>query len=433
MTSPLKLTASGRLTRSTRLVLSIVMPFLLAVFATVTATGLGTLAPDRPSIAPVGREALSRYLSDAVAHGDVPGVVAIVVGQDGVLYQGTAGKLDVGRGIAMPADAIFRIASMTKPITTVAAMMLVEAGTLRLDDPVSKYLPDFKNRQVLMTPDAAAGHDATRPAAREMTIRHLMTHTSGIGYAWSSPVVARLTAGDRDKEPMLPLLHDPGARWTYGASTRVLGQVVEKIAGQPFDAFLNARILGPLKMADTAYAVPAQKLTRVATVHSRSGSTLVERPNTAAQQSPVRGDGGLYSTAHDYGVFLQMLLNGGSFGGATLLRPSSVAMMGENQIGAVTVEEQPAADPAMSRPYPLGAGHDKFGLGFQIAAADPRYATLRSPGSLSWAGIDNTHFWIDPARHIAAVFLVQVLPFYDEASIRTLRGFEAQVYQALKN
>ena len=401
-------------------------------FAVVAVTESGAASPDRPAITSAGRDGLSRFLSDAVARGDVPGVVAIVVGKDGVLYQGAAGKLDVARGTAMPADAIFRIASMTKPVTTVAAMMLVEAGTLGLDDPVSRYLPEFKNRQVLVTPDASAGHDATRAPAREITVRHLMSHTSGIGYAWSSPVVARLVAGDRDKEPAIPLLHDPGARWTYGASTRVLGQIVEKISGQPLDAFFNARILGPLEMVDTAYAVPAQKLARVATVHSRATGTLVERPNAATQQSPIRGDGGLYSTAHDYGVFLQMLLNGGSLGSATLLRPSSVTMMGQNQIGAVTVDEQPAADPGLTRPYPLGAGRDKFGLGFQIAAADPRFAALRSPGSLSWAGLNNTHFWIDPARHVAAVFLVQVLPFYDEASIRTLRGFEGLVYQSLQ-
>jgi methyl acetate hydrolase len=429
MTWPEPLVASVRSTRRFR---SIAMLILPAVFGAVMLDGLGAASPDRPSIAPAGRDALSRFLSDAVARGDVPGVVAVVVGKDGVLYQGAAGKLDVARGMAMPVDAIFRIASMTKPVTTVAAMMLVEAGTLGLDDPVSKYLPDFKNRQVLVSPDASAGHDATRGPTREMTIRHLMSHTSGIGYAWSSPVVARLVAGDRDKEPAIPLLHDPGARWTYGASTRVLGQIVEKLSGQPLDAFFNARILGPLKMADTAYAVPAQKLARVATVHTRATGTIVERPNAATQQAPVRGDGGLYSTARDYGVFLQMLLNGGSLGGATLLRPSSVTMMGQNQIGTVAVEEQPAADPTLTRPYPLGAGRDKFGLGFQIAAVDPRYAALRSPGSLSWAGLNNTHFWIDPTRHIAAVFFVQVLPFYDEASIRTLRGFEGLVYQSLQ-
>jgi methyl acetate hydrolase len=159
---------------------------------------------------------------------------------------------------------------------------------------------------------------------------------------------------------------------------------------------------------------------------------LVEQPNTPVQQSPVNGEGGLYSTARDYGVFLQMLLNGGSLHTVKLLGAKSVAMMGANQIGSVVVDEQPAADPARTRPFPLGAGRDKFGLGFQIAVRDERYAKLRNPGSLSWAGINNTHFWIDPDSHIAAVVLIQVLPFYDEACIRVLREFEELVYRQVR-
>jgi len=144
------------------------------------------------------------------------------------------------------------------------------------------------------------------------------------------------------------------------------------------------------------------------------------------------GDGGLYSTARDYATFIQMLLNGGTRHGTRFLSERSIRMMGENQIGSIVVEEQPAADPLRTRPYPLGAGRDKFGFGFQIAMKDPRYAKYRSEGSLSWAGIDNTHFWIDPSRHIGVVWLAQVLPFYDEACIRSLRGFEELVYQQLR-
>ena len=180
-----------------------------------------------------------------------------------------------------------------------------------------------------------------------------------------------------------------------------------------------------------AFAVPSANLSRVVTVHSRTDGKLSEQPNAAAQQAPVRGDGGLYSTAQDYGTFIQMLLNEGTLKGTRFLSERSVQMMRENQIGAVVVEEQPAADGLRSRPYPLGAGRDKFGLGFQIAMKDPRYAKYRSEGSLSWAGIDNTHFWIDPKRHIGAVWLSQVLPFYDDACIRSLRGFEEVVYRYL--
>jgi CubicO group peptidase (beta-lactamase class C family) len=264
-----------------------------------------------------------------------------------------------------------------------------------------------------------------------VTIRHLMTHTSGLGYGWSSPIVSRLTQNVREKEAAIPLLHDPGDRWTYGTSTRVLGQVVEKITGQPLDAFFRDRIFGPLRMNDTFYAVPPGKVSRVATVHRRDEGRLVEQPNAPVQQAPVNGEGGLYSTARDYGSFLRMLLNDGTLGGVTLLRAKSVRMMGENQIGSVVVGEQPAADPTRTKPFPLGAGRDKFGLGFQIAARDERYAALRRPGSLSWAGINNTHFWIDPAAGIGAVVLVQVLPFYDETCIRVLRGFEELVYRHL--
>lgn len=405
--------------------------FVWAVFVMLAAL-ISVRADDRPAISKDGEAALSRQLSTAVDRGDVPGVVALVVGPDGVLYQGSAGRQDVARNVEMKPDVLFRIASMTKPVTTVAVLMLVEGGRLSVDDPVSKYLPNFKDRPVLSSFNAATGAYETRPAKREVTIRHLLTHTSGVGYGWSSPVVARLIGNDRDKETELPLLFEPGDKWTYGASTRVLGQVVEKVSGQPLDVFLRDRILKPLGMNDTAFAVPAGNVSRVATVHSRTDGKLVEQPNTPVQQAPVRGDGGLYSTARDYGTFLQMLLNGGTLHGTRLLSDRSVRMMGENQIGTVVVEEQPAADPLRSRPYPLGAGHDKFGFGFQIAAKDPRYAKYRSEGSLSWAGIDNTHFWIDPNRHIGAVWMTQVLPFYDEACIRSLRGFEELVYQNLR-
>jgi len=388
-------------------------------------------APARPLISAAGKTALSQYLSAAVDRDDVPGVVTLVVDREGVLYEGAAGKLDVARRVDMPADALFRIASMTKPITSVAVMMLVEAGKLGLDDPVSKYLPEFENRQVISTFNPADGTYESRPAKRAITIRHLMAHTSGIGYAFSNPIVARLLQGTQQSETELPLLHDPGDKWTYSASTRVLGQVVEKISSQPLDVFLRNRIFEPLKMADTSYVVSPEKLPRVVTVHRRMDDKLVEQPNTPTQEAPVRGDGGLYSTARDYGTFLQMLLNGGSLHAAKLLGEKSVRMMGENQIGAIVVEEQPAADPGRTRPFPLGAGRDKFGLGFQIAVRDERYAKLRSPGSLSWAGINNTHFWIDPNRHIAVVVLMQVLPFYDAACIRVLRGVEELVYRHL--
>jgi CubicO group peptidase (beta-lactamase class C family) len=185
-------------------------------------------------------------------------------------------------------------------------------------------------------------------------------------------------------------------------------------------------------MRDTAYAVSADKLPRVVTIHQRQNGKLTEQPNAPKQESPVSGEGGLYSTAADYGIFLRMLLNGGRLNGITLLRPETVTLMASNQIGSVVVEQQPDADPLRTRPFPLGAGRDKFGLGFQIAVRDERYTRYRSPGSLSWAGINNTHFWLDPQKQIGAVVLMQVLPFYDDTAIKVLRGFEELVYRNLE-
>ena len=404
---------------------------LAAVLVAILTLLVVVRAADRAALAPGSAPALTNQLRKAV-DGGVPGVVALVVNQDQVMFVGEAGKQDVGRGVAIKQDSIFRIASMTKPITTTAVMILVESGKLSLDDPASKYLPNFKDRPVISSFDASTGAYKTRPAKREVTIRHLLTHTSGVGYGWSSPIVAKLIGNDRDRETELPLLFDPGEKWMYGASTRVLGQLVEKASGQALDVFLRDRILKPLGMNDTGFAVPAANVARVVTVHSRTDGKLVEQPNGPTQQAPVRGDGGLYSTANDYGLFVQMLLNGGTLHGTRILSEKSVQMMEQNQIGSVVVEEQPAADSARSRPYPLGAGRDKFGFGFQIAMKDPRYAKYRTEGSLSWAGIDNTHFWIDPRRGIGAVWLAQVLPFYDEACISSLRAFEEIVYQNLR-
>jgi methyl acetate hydrolase len=312
--------------------------------------------------------------------------------------------------------------------------MLLEEGKVRLDDPVSAYLPGFDNPQVITKFNEKDGTYETRPAKRAITIRHLLAHTSGIGYAFTNPIEYRLTQATKKGEWELPLLSDPGDQWNYSASTRVLGMVVEQVTGVGLETWYQERIFKPLGMVDTSFAVAPEKQSRVPTNHSRFTGTLVEADRTPIPSTPTppfRGDGGLYSTAQDYALFMRMLLNGGMLNGKKILSESSVRMMGENQIGSIFVERQPDADKQRTKPFPLGAGKDKFGLGFQIASSDPATAKYRSPGSLSWAGIFNTEFWIDPVKHIGAVQMMQVLPFYDDGAIRTLRDFEELVYREL--
>jgi CubicO group peptidase (beta-lactamase class C family) len=410
------------------------VPLSLAL-AALLGHATSSAAPQTAKTASLDAQALSKQLAASVAKGDTPGVVALVVDRDHVLYEGAAGKLDIGHNVPMPVDGIFNIASMTKPVTSVAIMMLLEQGKLQLDDPVSKYLNGFDNLKVITKFNQADGTYETRPAKRAMTIRHLLTHTSGIGYAFCNPIVARLQKGNQKSEWEIPLLNDPGDKWNYSASTRVLGLVVEKITGATLENWDQEHIFKPLGMTDTSYAVASGKQSRVSMTHSRVDGAIKEQPRGTVPSTPTapfRGDGGLYSTVRDYGMFMRMLLNGGHLGAAKILSEQSVRMMGENNIGSIFVELQPAADPLRTKPFPLGAGKDKFGLGFQIASKNDAFANFRSPGSMSWAGIFNTEFWVDPVRHIGGVQMMQILPFYDDGAIRTLRDFERLVYQGLK-
>jgi CubicO group peptidase (beta-lactamase class C family) len=383
-----------------------------------------------PRIRPDGAAALSAFLRDAVARGEVPAIVAMVVGPDEVLYHEAFGKLNAARNIELPKDAIFNIASMTKPLTSVAVMMLVEEGKLGLDDELVRYLPEWKTRQVLIV-DGSTQAYKTRAPKRPITIRQLLTHTSGIGYIFSSPelVLARNMTGVTS-ELELPLVHDPGERWTYGASTRVLGEVVEKISGQRIDAFLEARIFKPLGMLDTGYAVPSSKYARVVTTHQRTQEgELEEIQLPATLPSAVRGDGGLWSTAADYSRFLRMLLQRGRAGKTRLLGERWIREMTRPQTGQVVVQTQLSTDPLRAKPFPVGAGVDTWGLGFQITGKASTSNGMRRPGSYMWAGIFNTHFWVDPEEEIGVILLMQVLPFYDEPIMNVISRFERLLYQ----
>ena len=396
--------------------------FPVLVIATLSAA---------PAIPQQGTAALSKFLADATARGDVPGAVVAVVGKDGVLYHEAFGTSSTQRNTPMAKDSIFNIASMTKAVTSVAIMMLMDEGKLTLDDDVAKYLPKYKDPLVISKFDSADATYETRPAKRPITIRHLLTHTSGIGYGFASQTVTALSQKTKMTELDLPLLFDPGEGWAYGASTRVLGHVVEAISGQKIDAFLDSRILKPLGMHDTSYAVPQSKNPRVVAVSARGNDgKFVERPMPATIASPVQGDGGLYSTASDYGLFLRMLLNRGRLGNVRILSEKSARSMFDNHTGKVVVQRQISAAPALSRDFPVGAGEDTWGLGFQLARA--KRPNMRTPGSGTWAGIFNTHFFIDPAREIGVVVMMQTLPFYDDASMKLYAGVEEIVYRHLK-
>src|SRR5688500_5058153 len=257
---------------------------------------IATLSAAAPSIPAQGTSALSKFLTDATGRGDVPGVVVTVVNRDGVLYHDAFGKSSTLRNAPMAKDTIFNIASMTKAVTSVAIMMLVDEGKLKLDDDVAKYLPKYKDPVVVSKFNEADGSYETRPAKRPITIRHLLTHTSGIGYGFSSRTAAVLTQKTGKTELDIPLLFDPGDSWAYGASTRVLGHVVETISGRKIDAFLESRILKPLGMLDTSYLVPTAKYPRVVAVNTRSADgRFVEQPRGATIPAQVQGDGGLYS------------------------------------------------------------------------------------------------------------------------------------------
>jgi methyl acetate hydrolase len=371
-------------------------------------------------------ERLDGFLRSRVAGGDVPGVVAMVVDPHATIYTGTAGEADVARHRPMTPDSIFRIASMTKPVTSLAAMMLVEQGQLGIDDPVTKYLPEFSRVRVLTAWHEADGTYDARPPRRSITIRDLLTHTSGIGYSFVDARLAKLDDGHASTAE-LPLVSDPGERFVYGPSTAVLGDIIAKVSHMPLAAFLETRIFQPVGMHDTFFSVPADRRDRVVTVQARTADgSLRETPNPAALESPPRGDGGLFSTAADYARFMQVFLNRGRVGTVRLVTDRTIALMTSNQLGSLRVTEQPSADPSISRPFPFGAGKDTFGFGFQIEERPA--AAGRSVGSLSWGGIFNTHFWIDPRRSIAAVVLMQVLPYYDPRALAVLRGFEREVY-----
>lgn len=398
------------------LVLSAVCTLLVGCASAQT----GVLQPER-------LEAFTEVLSEAVSSGAVPGVVALVTTPDRVVYHRAFGVLDPAEGLAMRPDAIFDIASMTKPITSLGVMMLVEEGRIALDAPASDYLPELAGREVLVRVDTLTGTIESRPASRDVTIRDLLLHTSGIGYAFSNHELLAVARHTRIPGRMRPLVHDPGARWTYGMGTAHLGWIIENVSGLPLETFLQQRILQPLGMDDTSFSLPREKAGRLAATFNRTDGALVPTPRPESRESAGQGDGDLLSTAADYARFLQLMLGRGQRDGVRLISEATFEEMTRDHLAdlGLTVVEQPGAYPAWSEAFPLGAGSDGFSLGFQVASGAPEG---RSDGSLSWAGLYNTHFWIDTEAEIGVVLLVQLLPFYDEQVIETLRAAERALY-----
>ena len=370
-------------------------------------------------------------LRAGVADRSIPGVVAMAADRSGVFYHGAFGVADFA-GRAMREDDLFRIASMTKAVTSVAALQLMEQGKFALEDPVQKYLPEFAKLQKFESFDAATGAYKLSPVTRAMTVRHLFTHTSGIGYAFLSSVIRDFKPRPGETYPVGPLLFEPGERWEYSTSTFELGRLVEKISGEKLEDYFRAHILTPLRMNDTFYNVPKEKQRRLIPVHQRRPDGVIaaatEPPNPRVARP--RGDGGLASTAADYIRFTRMILNDGVLDGARVLSPESIAAVRRNQIGDVGVRAMKTAIPARSADFNFIAdGRDKWSLAFQITA--DAVPGKRSAGSLSWGGINNTYYWIDPNRGISGVICMQFLPFADPRALALYDGFERGVY-ALK-
>jgi methyl acetate hydrolase len=380
-----------------------------------------------------GSAAIDASLRDAVERKDVPGVVALVTDRQRVLYQGAFGVADVSTGRALSADALFRIASMTKPVTSLALMQLVEQGRLGLDDPAEKYLPELAGLKVFESFDAKTGEYRLRPAARPPTVRQFLTHSSGLAYPFTSATWRDFKPRAGETYPFGgPLLFDPGERWHYSTSTDVVGRLVEVISGQKLEDYFRQHIFAPLKMSDTSYNVPQDKGARLVAQQQRAGDRMdgaigLQSPQLGLTIPAPIGGGGLASTANDYGRFMRMLLNGGELDGARVLKAETVALMGQNHIGALGV---PALKTALARSADftfIADGRDKWGLGFLITA--DQVPGKRSPGSLSWGGINNTYFWIDPNRGIAGVIMMQYLPFADAKALAVYDAFERGTYQ----
>jgi methyl acetate hydrolase len=375
---------------------------------------------------------LDDTLRRAFEDSGVPGVVAFATDRNRIFYHGAFGVVDVETTRPMTEDVMFRIASMTKPITSLALMQLVEQKRVALDDPVEKHLAEFAHLQVVESFDHATGDYRLRPVRKSVTVRQLLTHTSGIGYNFVNPIVRDFKPRESDLRtlsPVGPLLFEPGERWQYGTSTDWVGRIVEVVSGQSLDAYFREHIFAPLKMVDTHYNSPAEKQSRVVAAHKRlaDGSVVKDPMQPPFVLRTIVGSTGLTSTAADYICFVRMILNDGALDGARIVSAETIADMARNHIGDINAVALKTSLPERSSDFSFIGARDKWGLGFLIAASDTPGGS--SAGSLSWGGLYNTYFWIDLKRGIGGVILMQFLPFADPKALTLYDTFKRGIYR----
>jgi methyl acetate hydrolase len=412
-----------------------------AAIAAAASIGVGKAArrAEAQAATTEPRARIDGVLRQAVDAKEVPGVVAMAATDKGLLYEGAFGVRALDQSQAMTLDTVFRIASMTKAITSVAAMQLVEQGKLKLEEPVPNIDPALGAPQVLDGFDAA-GAPKLRPAKRPITLRHLLTHTAGFSYEiWDANMGRYVkasgmpaTATGKVAAIRMPLVFDPGDKWEYGVNIDWVGRLVEAISGQTLDAYFRDKIFTPLGMKDSGYVTSAEQRARQARVHQRQADgTLVPQPlETPFTPEFWSGGGPLYSTGRDYLTFLQMLLHGGSFRGVRLLRPETVAEMGKNHTGNIPAGIMKTENPARSNDVDFFPGTEiRWGLGYMLNMQPGPNG--RSAGTVSWGGIFNTYYWLDPTKRVTGLIMTQILPFADPRTLKVYGQFESGVYAAL--
>ena len=392
----------------------------------------GAPSSGRAVPAPGRDHAIDTILQRAVELTQVPGMVAMAATDRAVVYEGAFGPRSVGAPAKMSPDTVFRIASMVKLLTSVAAMQLVEQGRLKLDEPAEKVDPDLASFLVLDGFDDK-GAPQMRTPRTPLTLRNLLTHTSGFSYPlWDASVVRYLKCCLTDKKlPKKPLTFDPDTKWAYGSSIDRVGRLVEITSGKPLDRYFLDHITGPLGMHDTAFNIGASQRSREAAIHRRNadGSFKAEPLEKPVVATAFSGGGGIYSTAPDYLTLLRALLNGGSLDGVTILKPETVALMLKNQIGDIEAGIMKSTNPALSSDVDFFPGVRKRWAFGHMITLDP-VKDGRRAGSLTWAGLLNTYYWIDPAAGMAGVIMMQMLPFADAHALKLYREFERGIYHA---